>query len=91
MPLLNEMPKIFDSTERPVLPDEYKVEKIIAHQWNAAIGHRTGWKLGRMEYKVKWIGFEECTWEPYEHFASDNCEVVCDKLIQYLHMELIDL
>lgn len=93
MPLRRVMPEISRSTELPVLPEEYKVEKVLGHQWNNALGHRKGQPLGRMEYYVKWSNYpnSESTWEPYKHFASDDCSIICDKLLEYLQLIPIDV
>jgi hypothetical protein len=33
---------------------------------------------GRLEYKVKWKGFKDCTWEPVESFERGGMEALED-------------
>jgi chromobox protein 1 len=47
--------------------DEYRVEKILDHQWNA--------KTKEFEYQVKWLGYEDAddlTWEPEDHLENSK-------------------
>ncbi|KAL9052138.1 MAG: hypothetical protein Q9162_005599 [Coniocarpon cinnabarinum] len=51
--------------------EEYAVEKIIRHKY-------VGKTKPKLQYEVKWIGWEETTWEPQENL--DNCP---DELQEY--------
>ena len=51
-------------------PKEYEVEEILEHEGS---GNET-------MYRVKWVGFERCTWEPEE-----NLENAPEKLKEYWH------
>jgi hypothetical protein len=42
--------------------DEYYVETLLKHRK----------RLGKLEYLVKWVGFDENTWEPVENILDDN-------------------
>ena len=47
--------------------EEYEIQKIV--------GHRLIWKGKRIEFEVKWKGWTETTWEPFERFAYDVPEI----------------
>jgi hypothetical protein len=47
--------------------EEYEVEKILASRRTAK----------GVEYHVKWLGFDECTWEPEENL--ENCQAKLDE------------
>lgn len=42
----------------------YKIEKILGVRKNK----------NRFEYQIKWIGCEECSWEPKKHLNAEACE-----------------
>jgi hypothetical protein len=53
--------------EHEELDDVYEVEAVVDHKLNESTNKYT--------YKVKWLNFDDShnTWEPAEHFQSQNC------------------
>ena len=52
---------------------EYEIDRILAHQLSDPATHPP--ELGRaavMLYQVKWVGYEEPTWEPMSSFVDQK-------------------
>jgi hypothetical protein len=71
-----------DRTRPQAPPPPLRTEKIggvVQASW--AIEKIVGWRQnleaqGRIEYEVKWEGFDELTWEPEESFKGGGTEVL---------------
>ena len=62
--------KLLDEEKNEVKHDEYDVEEIVGHQCFANKTHR-GWYLC-----VKWVGYEDPTWEPMKKLKAQLPEEV---------------
>lgn len=61
-----------ESLSESSMEEEYEVEKILKERTRSEIDKETGQVLSVKEYLLKWVGYEEPTWEPEENLA--NCQ-----------------
>ncbi|SAM00628.1 hypothetical protein [Absidia glauca] len=63
--LPNELAHVADEYER--FDDVYEVEKVVDHKQDET--------TNKYIYKVKWLNFDDShnTWEPSDHFQSQQC------------------
>lgn len=50
----------------------YEVERVIDHRY------KKGLKTNKIELEIKWVGYEETTWENFKEFAQDSPDLLHD-------------
>ena len=67
--------------------EEWEVEKILKERTKKTKDKKTGRTMNTKEYLVKWIGYEDPTWEPEENL--ENCqEILKDFLLSQIMKKL---
>lgn len=60
--------------KRKVDEDVYQVERVLSMRK----------QKGKLEFEIKWLGYEETTWEPKTNLQGEACKFLLDCIFQFL-------
>ena len=63
-------------TKRKVYEDVYQVERVL----------NVRKQKGKLEFEIKWMGYEETTWEPKTNLQGEACEFLLDCIFSVLSL-----
>ena len=66
-------PKVSKPYKKRKLDENYQVERVLNLRK----------QKGKLEFEIKWMGYEETTWEPKTNLQGEACEFLLDCIFQF--------